>query len=289
MNEYPQTLPCPCCKEPRLFPTNGAYRAAKSTRAKANCSCNGNHKKKLMWIDKVHAKFGDRIKATMDWNDYKTKCICKKHGEFWITMGHLMEGGCPTCNLEDGKGGRKMTTVEYVSKCKEVHGDLYDYSKVKYDGGFKDIKVICKEHGVFKINPRVHLFDKRECYICYPKGRFSKDEIDFMDHIGIEEESRQIRIGKYTIDGMMGDTVYEYLGDLWHGNINSMFKDKFGKMMPQGKSANELRNDTENKLTFLKYSGYNVNYIWETDWINFKAGKYSYPNIRNFDGTLQLT
>lgn len=45
---------------------------------------------------------------------------------------------------------------EFFRKVKEVHGDLYDYSKTVYNGSLKDVLVICKVHGEFLQNAQRH-------------------------------------------------------------------------------------------------------------------------------------
>ena len=43
----------------------------------------------------------------------------------------------------------KLTTLEFIKKSKEIHGDKYDYSLVDYKKTDEKIKIICKKHGVF--------------------------------------------------------------------------------------------------------------------------------------------
>jgi hypothetical protein len=44
---------------------------------------------------------------------------------------------------------RRLTQEESIRRCKEVHGNKYDYSQVDYQGSSKKIKIICKKHGYF--------------------------------------------------------------------------------------------------------------------------------------------
>jgi len=50
-----------------------------------------------------------------------------------------------------------LTTEQFVSKAKEIHGDKYDYSLVDYINNNTKIKIICPEHGEFYQRPRGHL------------------------------------------------------------------------------------------------------------------------------------
>lgn len=52
---------------------------------------------------------------------------------------------------------RKKTTEQFIQDAKKVHGDRYDYSKVKYAGSDTKICVICSIHGEFWPTPNNHL------------------------------------------------------------------------------------------------------------------------------------
>ena len=45
----------------------------------------------------------------------------------------------------------------YIRKFQEVHGDLYDYTKVTYLNSRTKVEIICEEHGVFSQTPHSHL------------------------------------------------------------------------------------------------------------------------------------
>jgi hypothetical protein len=50
-----------------------------------------------------------------------------------------------------------MTTEEFIHKAKAVHGDKYDYSKVKYINNRIKVLIICPIHGDFEQKPSNHL------------------------------------------------------------------------------------------------------------------------------------
>lgn len=61
---------------------------------------------------------------------------------------------------------RKMhTTEEFIARAKAVHGDKYDYSKAVYTGTAKEIAIICRVHGDFKLKAAAHL-QGSECKRC---------------------------------------------------------------------------------------------------------------------------
>lgn len=68
-------------------------------------------------------------------------------------------------------------TEEFINKAKEVHGDLYDYSKVEYDNNLKEVKIICKKHGDFLQTPKVHKKGSG-CAKCSGKNKTTADFIN---------------------------------------------------------------------------------------------------------------
>ena len=42
---------------------------------------------------------------------------------------------------------KKLTADEFIKKAKEVNGEKYDYSKVKYVGDKTKVIIVCPEHG----------------------------------------------------------------------------------------------------------------------------------------------
>ena len=62
--------------------------------------------------------------------------------------------------------GKKLTTEIFIERSKVIHGDEYDYSKVKYIGTHSKIKIICKKHGVFEQTPYHHTIRKQSCPKC---------------------------------------------------------------------------------------------------------------------------
>ena len=47
---------------------------------------------------------------------------------------------------------KRLTNNEFIKRAKEVHGNKYDYSKVKYVNAKTKICIVCKEHGDFLAN-----------------------------------------------------------------------------------------------------------------------------------------
>ena len=60
----------------------------------------------------------------------------------------------------------KYTTEEFIEKARKVHGDKYDYSKVKYIDGRTKVCIICPIHGEFWQTPDSHINLNQGCPIC---------------------------------------------------------------------------------------------------------------------------
>lgn len=52
---------------------------------------------------------------------------------------------------------KKISTKMFIEKAKNVHGDKYDYSLVKYIKSNQKVKIICKIHNVFEQIANNHL------------------------------------------------------------------------------------------------------------------------------------
>ena len=50
-----------------------------------------------------------------------------------------------------------INTESFIKKSKEIHGDKYDYSKVKYKKSIEHVIIVCKIHGNFYQSPNSHL------------------------------------------------------------------------------------------------------------------------------------
>ena len=85
--------------------------------------------------------------------------ICPIHGAFKTNVyEHLRhKRGCRKCaDIQKGINSRS-TTDDFIYKAKKLHGDKYDYSKVKYETNHTKICIICPEHGEFWMTPNAHL------------------------------------------------------------------------------------------------------------------------------------
>ena len=108
---------------------------------------------------KVHGDKYDYSKADCNNSFDSVVIVCPEHGEFrQRVIEHLSGCGCQECGKEQvwEKRGR-LTTDEWISKAREVHGDKYDYSKVEYTKNRSKVCIICPKHGEFWQKANNHL------------------------------------------------------------------------------------------------------------------------------------
>lgn len=102
--------------------------------------------------------------------------ICPKHGEFLQKPSyHLRGNGCSKCGVVSKQKKLSSTTKEFIKKAREVHGNKYNYSKVKYVNSHTNICIICPEHGEFKQTPSMHL-EGHGCPKCAGVGKLNTIE-----------------------------------------------------------------------------------------------------------------
>lgn len=104
---------------------------------------------------KIHGDIYDYSKS--EYKDMNTLIciICPKHGIFWQTpYNHICGEGCPHCGQIKKL---KDSTIRFIKGAKLIHGDIYDYSKVKYINTEKKVCITCPKHGDFWKSPHDHI------------------------------------------------------------------------------------------------------------------------------------
>ena len=203
----------------------------------------------------------------------KIKIKCNKCNKiFWqISNDHLNGSGCPMCY------GMYKSNEEFIEECKQVHGNIYDYTATKYENSCLEISITCKKHGTFVQRAYSHLAGHK-CPKCTIK--ISKPEIEFLNHINIDNSNRQKYVCRYKVDGIKNNKIFEFLGDYWHGNLNKYLATDINQRCKL--TFKQLYEKTILKFQNLKLAGFCVYYIWESDWNKwYKNKQLSFP-IKKF-------
>lgn len=122
----------------------------------SNIKKSNSVEKVIFNINKIHGEVFDYSELEYKNSYTKIKLKCKIHNNwFESTYDSLCKGrnGCKFCRTKK----LSYSNNEFIEKCCEKHNNLYDYSKVKYNGSFSKIEIICPKHGSFYQTASDHL------------------------------------------------------------------------------------------------------------------------------------
>ena len=186
--------------------------------------------------------------------------------------------GCPACANQVVTSGNNLEE-RFPEIAKEVDEDktgfgpkdvTYGSDKViwwKCDKGHSWESSVCNRTSK----------SRRGCPFC-PKGAgISKASQNWLDGLNVRPREYRIKRLGFKVDGFDPETntVYEFLGDYWHGNPERFKSDKINEH--NKKTFGELYEETVSRLRLLEKAGYKVIYVWEKD---FKEGKMESSDLK---------
>lgn len=209
----------------------------------------------------------------------KITITCKEHGDFSQTpVNHLQGQGCRKCGTQSTAFKLlQAARLSFVKKAQNVHGSKYRYTHVVYLNNVTKVTITCKDHGYFEQAPFAHLLGQG-CPKCNARG-YSKAAITWIEQQAYSRRLKNMQHAensgefyipgtKYRADGYHAATrtVFEFYGDIWHGNIKVL--DPNGKPNPYypNLTARQLYEKTMKREAEIKALGYKVVSIWETTW-----------------------
>lgn len=221
--------------------------------------CNLTHKNKYVYSKVIYHNAHTHVTIT-----------CPTHGDWQqAPLSHLAGKGCAKCgNIQKGISKKKSSYNKFLLIANSVHNGKYTYCNDTFIGITKPMKIICPMHGEFMQSPDVH--KRAGCQRC-GSGPVSESSQRWLDSLNIHKDYRErwilINSKRLKVDAMdhNTNTIYEYLGDYWHGNpavYNPLFKNANNK-----KLFGELYSQTTERLELIKSAGYNLIFIWENDWL----------------------
>lgn len=87
-----------------------------------------------------------------------------------------------------------MTKEEFVNRSIDIHGNKYDYSKVKYINMETKVCIICPDHGEFYQTPKSHIIRKYGCSKCGRNSCGNKLKLELTDFIN---KAKNVHGNKY--------------------------------------------------------------------------------------------
>ena len=213
--------------------------------------------------NKVHNYRYDYSEVEYKSFNTKVRIKCEKHGYFYQGTYHHMSGrGCQKCAIVKSR----VTTDEFINRSRLKHGDKYNYDKSVYVDHSTRVLITCISHGDFYQFPFLHMSGS-DCPKC--NSNISKKETEWLNSLNIPIEYRQykIKMGDKTfkVDAYdpNNNTVYEFLGDFWHGNPSKYNTNKINPVT--GDTFGQLYIETLYRENILKNLGYKIVSIWESD------------------------
>ena len=188
--------------------------------------------------------------------------ICKEHGIFKIRgQKHLIGDGCQTCSKIKT---REQSRLKFITESIEIHGDIYDYSLVEYIDCNKEVKIVCKNHGIFNIQPTKHKFHKIGCSACVSNTRKKDNEYFIKKALEIHGD-----IYDYSLVEYKGFDSYVDIICKKHGVFSKKAKNHIsGKKTGCGKCFEKVLYDTEYYIEKCKEKH---NDLYDYSLINFKS------------------
>ena len=197
---------------------------------------------------------------------------CSK--EFTISLDHITNSGnwCKPCGYVSMKEKLSMKLEEFLERCKEVHGDTYDYSNFIYINSKTPGIIICKEHGEFSQIPASHLHQGSGCPQCGINNVADSCRGTLDEFIA---KANEVHKNKY------GYPKFIYINNRTPGMITCMEHGEFSQtpdshLQGAGCPLCAIKNTTEIKLyQWLKSIYPNVVKGYKADWcINPLTGRY---------------
>lgn len=214
----------------------------------------------------------------------KVEIDCSIHGKFKQNANqHLNGHGCPKCNFDKMAVDRAMGRKLFINKAKELFGDKFNYSKVKYINGQTHVCLICPEHGDFKVTPNNHLSKKSGCPTCN-ESKLERELASILDEQNIvyERQKRFKWLGRQSLDFYIPklNIAVECQG------VQHFKPVDFGG---QGeKSANELfeKNKERDNKKIKKCLSNELEIIWVVDNQEYLINEWDIDKLKPFSGNL---
>jgi hypothetical protein len=193
---------------------------------------------------------------------------CKECSQSWeaVVSGRTdkRKSKCPYCsNTKVGKVNNLKVKYPEIAKewsdrnKKTKAEEVLPCSGVKYWWVCK----VCNSE--WKTSPHNRVSHNSGCPFCY--RAISKISQCWLDFLGIKIKELRIKELNFIVDGFDSttNTVYEFLGDYWHGNPKIFSSEEVNPT--NKKTYGVLYKEWLDRKALLEKAGYKVVYIWESD------------------------
>lgn len=207
--------------------------------------------------------------------------LCSKCNYSWSAVVYSRTSnnrGCPRCGIKRAKKTKNKNKIKEHGNLFFVCPDIckeWDYKKNgKLDPSNlqsrskKRVWWICSRCGhSWKVCIKNRTVDGSGCPFCCGSS-VSKVSQKWLDSFKIPHMKREHKIDDlgFRVDGFdpKTNTVYEFLGDYWHGNPKKFEPDKTNERVKV--RYKDLYQETMDRFRLLVSNGYTIVYIWEKDY-----------------------
>lgn len=200
----------------------------------------------------------------------KVTITCLKHGDFVQRPNdHLRGNGCPSCKFETIASMKRKSASEFACDAIDIHGNQYDYSKVKYVNAITKVEIICYKHGSFWQTRDKHVVYGTGCPKCSDGVSRGERRIqNILDTCGITYEREKRFADLY---GSTRNSRLRY--DFWIPSFNLLIEydgeHHFSAVRTKGRLTKEQAIDRHDatvindakKTEYAQANGYNLERI----------------------------
>ena len=156
------------------------------------------------FVEKARKLHGDKYNyGKTKYVNSKTKVLvtCRIHGD-WLVVpsSHLhkkTKPGCPKCKAEKAAERILLDEPDFIRRSQQLHGDKYDYSRVKYLGSAEKVEIICPIHGAFWQAAVSHMTTGLGCAKCSFEARGIAQRKSLDEFV---QAARKVHGNKYSYD-----------------------------------------------------------------------------------------
>lgn len=107
----------------------------------------------------IHRSYYDYSRTEYINGKIKVEVLCPKHGSFLqLPSSHLNGCGCLLCGRTKTKKARKLNTLTFTKRSKQIHNNKYSYERVIYTNNSTKVDIFCKRcQRYFFQTPNSHL------------------------------------------------------------------------------------------------------------------------------------
>jgi len=207
-------------------------------------------KEELLELLVVYSKVLGRTPTKREVQNNKEMPSTTTYTKHFGSYGQACEKADLLVNTRAAHIKKESLALSYNKEWLQKENKTKTIREINKDLGFKSLDNLNKRFKELGIKPNYSLTS-------------SLKEKEWLDSLGITE--RQYPIANYKVDGYDPETntVYEFLGDYWHGNPEVYDPDEYNKSC--SKTFGQLFDETNIRLEHIKSLGYNIITKWEND------------------------